>query len=55
MHKCTEMYSKRPEYTGECQSCLFEITFQGSFIIRAWVEKMEVVGHSVFCVCDQVR
>ena len=21
MHKCAEMYSKRPEYTGECQSC----------------------------------
>ena len=20
-HKCAEMYSKRPEYTGECQSC----------------------------------
>ena len=23
MHKCTEMCSKRPEYTGECQSCSF--------------------------------
>ena len=29
MHKCTEMFSKRPEYTGECQSCTqFEFIFR---------------------------
>ena len=45
MHKCTEMYSKRPEYNGECQSC-FANTLQISreqrggikaFLASGWV------------------
>ena len=37
MHKCTEMYSKRPEYTGECQSCFLEIT-----LILVWTVAVKV-------------
>ena len=32
VQKCTAMYSKRPEYTGECQSCLF-IKYLSQYII----------------------
>ena len=38
MHKCTEMFSKRPEYTGEYQSCT-----QSEFIFRVVAEDRNAI------------
>ena len=62
MHKCTEMYSKQPEYTGECQSC-FLLNYNLIHTKNCWCYFVEprrsfasilLTSLDLLCVCSHL-